>query len=310
MKLTKEQKQSIAAGSTRPNIKNVAQSVLNENEIAKNRQQAAARASQSTNTTKLEQAETKIARYQYPSDLSQYYIGFSFSEYSRPKFNVRPTKSIKADISLPIPNNLTDFLEARWDEQEMGFVGHFGEAGGALADSAGVNNTVGRTIGAVGGAFAEQYYQNQFQFNEAAKKGLSEALRLNGLAFNPYLAMYYNGPRFKKHRFAWRFSPNHPGESRDLVQIIKQFHFAMSPELTAGGIFFKYPFIVNPKIFNGDQPNDFLYDFKSCVIENVVVNYAPSGVPSFFAGTKAPTEIEFQLFLSEISLWLKEDYAD
>ena len=84
----------------------------------------------------------------------------------------------------------------------------------------------------------------------------------------------------------------------------------MSPELSDLGIFFKYPSIVQPKLFNGPKQNEFLYDFKPCVIENMIVNYAPTGVPSFFAGTKAPTEIEFQLFLSEINLWLKEDYAD
>ena len=60
---------------------------------------------------------------------------------------------------------------------------------------------------------------------------------------------------------------------------------------------------VNPE--NGNFP----YKFKPAVIENLNVNYAGAGQPSFFGSTQAPTEVEISMDLLEILLWTNQDYG-
>ena len=75
--------------------------------------------------------------------------------------------------------------------------------------------------------------------------------------------------------------------------------------MSAGGIFFKYPSVCIPKYYPNDE---FLYQFKRCVIEDVIPNYTPGSVPAFYRGSKAPAEIELRIRMLEIELHLREDY--
>ena len=54
---------------------------------------------------------------------------------------------------------------------------------------------------------------------------------------------------------------------------------------------------------------EILYKFKPCMISSVNVNYAPNGIPSFFAGTKYPTAIEFQVSLQELEIFTSQDFG-
>lgn len=53
-----------------------------------------------------------------------------------------------------------------------------------------------------------------------------------------------------------------------------------------------------------------LYKFKTCMIQEVAIDYAPAGMPSFFAGTTAPTLMEFKISLQEIEYFLREDFIE
>jgi len=52
-----------------------------------------------------------------------------------------------------------------------------------------------------------------------------------------------------------------------------------------------------------------LIKFKPALLRNVSVNYAPNGVPSFFAGTNLPTFIQIRLEFVETEYFTGEDFG-
>jgi len=82
----------------------------------------------------------------------------------------------------------------------------------------------------------------------------------------------------------------------------------MLPGAGAGGIALTYPNIVQITV-SSYNPEYFTYVFKPAVVESLSVNYTPSGVPSFFGSTKAPTEVQIRLGIMEIEYWMAENYG-
>ena len=75
---------------------------------------------------------------------------------------------------------------------------------------------------------------------------------------------------------------------------------------TTGTAALQYPPMVEIKLMPwGDD----LIKFKKCLIKGVSVNYAPSGLPSFFAGTKQPTMIQLEIQLIETEIQTAKDYG-
>jgi hypothetical protein len=280
-------------------------SVINENAQKSEYSQRFANASNKQNRpNQLNERNLTITRLRYPEDLGIYYMGFEFQEYTKSDLKQSPKTSIRADVALPPPPQLVDALHQRYEELQQGLIGGFFDTSVdksklALAGTA-----------AVAAATAASLVDNRYGVNSqnAGRQLVNIATRSSGLAFNPFLAVFYVSPSFKQHEFIWRFSPKTASESNTIRDIIKLFHQRMSPTIEVGGVFFGYPDVVIPKLYCGDAEQQYLYDFKPCVVENCIVNYAPTGVPSFFAGTRAPTEIEFRLSLKEMDLWLRSDY--
>jgi hypothetical protein len=76
-----------------------------------------------------------------------------------------------------------------------------------------------------------------------------------------------------------------------------------------GGTLLTYPNIV--QITASQASTGFWnYLFKPAVIENFSVNYAPSGQPSFFNNTNAPTDVEITIQFHEIEFFLQRDYGN
>ena len=100
-------------------------------------------------------------------------------------------------------------------------------------------------------------------------------------------------------QFTWKFAPDTPDESQDLENIINTIQYNALPDVEADGAFFDYPSIALIRIHNGGKD---LYQIQECVVTNVTANYAPNGVPSFFAGTSLATEIQLTISLVEIIL--------
>jgi hypothetical protein len=277
----------------------------------------------------------KIAKLQFPLDMGRYYIAFEFAEYG-PRYQTGATGlvngalnvvdfitqnnplipgvgitntiaalsgydpasvrmqtqtygigAVDAQIALPVPANLVDDQQLDYNAQNLLNVAAQGIAAGVGAVAPGAGAAIGR-----GASVAESINNFQSIFT--------------GKTINPFLAMMFNGPRFKTHQFGWRFSPKTAAETTALVDIINTFKKNSLPMESTG--IFTYPKVVLISLYP-TSARDKMYKFKPAVIQQVSAHYAPSGTPSFFAGSNGPAEVEFKIQLSEISIWTSNDYS-
>lgn len=259
-----------------------------------------------------------ISKMQFPSDMGKYYMAFQFAEYSA-AYNVslapivndfnkgltalfgrEPNKAIgakygigqiNAHIALPIPVNIVDDQQLDYNAQNLTNVA--GKAAKSVIDyfTGQASTTAQQQLGTAG-AIASAVTQ----FGEV----------FAGETVNPFLAMMFNGPRFKTHQFGWRFSPKTSAETDEIVKIVNTFKAKSLPNLQFG-TFFAYPDVCLISIYP-DNTRERTLKFKPAVITQTSVHYAPSGVPSFFAGSNGPAEIELKIQLSEISIWTNNDF--
>lgn len=256
--------------------------------------------------------------YVFPSDLTQkFWIRFNFKKYNRDA-NVGAAYASDT-IRLPIPSNLLDNYSIQYNVVSLGALG-------------GTNaNIVNDFVNDLGGQFGndkEAAFRNlgsaintQLLNSETAgvlarraASGFSDAVgttidQVQGNILNPYATQAFQGVDFKQHEFSWKFSPRDPNESQALMFIIQKFKFHAAPQLSNNGMRMSYPSICTPELYTGTAGNKYLFPFKPCFITAVNVNYAPSGVPSFFKGTNAPTEVELRISLRENELELRNDIA-
>ena len=255
----------------------------------------------------------------YPPDLRKYYINFAFGEYKRPNAYLQKSAfSPNLHIALPMPTNLLDPSGVKLKPTELGGVLGAGlenisgvlqdiKAGGTLTKDKGLLSAI--KSGANQGAGA--LYNTMF---EAASlvPGLDDVAGTAGQLFgavpNPHVTVFFQGVDLRSHSFTWRFAPKNVTESIIVQSIVKEFKKRMLPNYKWGEAnVLGYPEMV--QITLEPDMKEILYKFKPCMISSVNVNYAPNGIPSFFAGTKYPTSIEFQVNLQELEIFTSQDFG-
>jgi hypothetical protein len=89
-----------------------------------------------------------------------------------------------------------------------------------------------------------------------------------------------------------------------LNYILNKFRYHSMPDVnsTTGGLLLTYPDMCIPKII----PSGYMYDFKQCVIESMVINYAPGDTPAL-TPKNAPNAVKFTVKLLEIEYWIRSD---
>ena len=125
-------------------------------------------------------------------------------------------------------------------------------------------------------------------------------------ALNPFLSLMFQQPQFRSFGFQWTLAPKNEAETKTLTEIIRTIKASMLPALDGtdrNSTFLLYPLVVEPSFV----PNDFGFKFKRCVINDLRVNYAPTGAPSFFKKTNQPTMVELTLQLTEIEYWVSNE---
>lgn len=252
---------------------------------------------------------------QFPTDLSdRYYMSLTFYKYQRPNPFSLSTRLIPISISeggairLPLPGNLTDALSLRWEQSEVNNPIIQGiDLGREVYNQAG-GGTTGAAAGVAAGgaaAIAKNYLNSNPLGQKLQESGaIDQSLQFFGLAQNPALTMLFRHPEFKQHSFSWKFSPNKRKESDILNKIIKTITRASLPSTTAGGALFTYPDICQINISN----NQYMYSFQPAVITNISTNYTPTNVPSFYAGTFAPSTVVMSLSFKEIILNTRDNF--
>jgi len=265
--------------------------------------------------------QSEVNNIAFPEDLAAHAMVFHFKQSSMMKNNTRvqPTRIVQS-ISFPVPAQLVDSMNTQYNEgMELGALG------GALSDM----SSLGDFKKAGMDTIKEAYQQGQFaaqgdaasmkqnqglatlaltnmfrKKNDGIKVGLAKFF---GSVPNPHLTALFKGVGLKSHSFSWRLSPSNKTESIILKRIIHLFKRGMLPERTNQNLTLEMPDEIDIYI-RGHDINHGMYEFKTAVIKNVTVNYAPDNIPSFFAGTGAPTHVDFKVDFLETTIHTREDY--
>lgn len=263
--------------------------------------------------------ERQTYRLVYPDDLTtNYYIRFGLYRYSRlnKANNTLAVSSPHTTIKLPLPANLIDAISLAYQDIGLGVFG-----GAAFESVLNELNKPGRpgqsevmrqaTAGARG--MLQVAKDPNFltalgrRFVSNVDPGLGAMFDLaTGTAPNPHMTVSFQGVALKKYQFNWRFSPNNEKESKILEQVIRNLQASALPEKD-GKFMLSFPDVVKIEM----MPSN-LFIFKPMMVDNVSVNYAPSGSPSFFRGgddsfDRYPTEIELSISLREIDIHTASD---
>lgn len=255
---------------------------------------------------------------EYPLDLpvndGSYYIQIMLGPYD--VNTAIANKGVKHDYSIafPVPSNLLTATALDYTNINLGaFGGEFLQSairlGGAAQNGdffAALRQEVNSGVRAV--------FENGNVRQLIARRvvsGLSPTLGsavdlAAGNTPNPHVAVTFNNVKLRSFTYTWKFSPNSKKESERLQEIIQKLHERILPKKN-GSLLLQYPNQCQLKLH--PTPLNDLFKFKPCVIDNMNVNYAPSGTPSFFADSKLPTEIELSMTFHEIQLRTSEDYA-
>lgn len=292
---------------------------INNRKGTENREKFATAHMPSTKVADVKNTESNPNILKFPPDLRKYYIEFAFGKYERPN-PYKPTSAFSANmrISLPMPTNLLDPSGVKLKPTELGGVLGAGaeqisaiaqdlRSGGFLENA----KTFKESAKSTGNMAAGAAYNVAFEAASAVP-GLDDiagvAGQLLGAVPNPHVTVFFQGVDLRAHSFTWRFAPKNVQESQQVQQIIKEFKKRMLPNYKWGEAnVLGYPEMVEINL--RPDMEEQLYKFKKCMISSVNVNYAPNGVPSFFAGSRYPTSIEFQVNLQELEIFTSQDYG-
>lgn len=241
------------------------------------------------------------ATLQFPSDLPKYYFSLGISTYARKsifEFAINAT----SDIILPLPKQLVDTDTVQYEQKEIG---------GAAAAAVGVGSAmmgqepasnILNALGAMASGLVSQAGAAFGKLTGADAIGAGQAVF--GAAPNQFTTVLLKGPGYKKHEFTWTLSPRNENESRTIRKIIVLLKNSMFVKNNIA--YFGAPQIFTPKFFINEQ---YLYKFKPCVLENMTVNYSPSGAPAFYATSTAPDAVEIRLSFLEVEFWFAGEYS-
>lgn len=272
---------------------------------------------QKTATT--QQATSGAYTISYPEDLPKYYMTLGVYDYVRQKPLESTLINPKYTIALPLPDGegLTDNTSTQWNDSALT---HWGNALENIKNIGNVKNELlGKTSNPQGTADNTNIVLNAvndvslYVLDAAAKQASPEMAATSesatGLAPNPALAMTFKQVDFRKFQFSWLLSARNEAETDIIKNIVVALKQAQLPNFTKGSsLIFQYPNIVQPAFFPINAQN-YMTDFKPCVITAVNVRYSPaSKSPSFYSTTGAPVFVELSIALEEMQIRLPGDY--
>lgn len=248
----------------------------------------------------------------FPPDIGDYFILFSFYEYDRPTATVAPKKKKTMSVSLPLPQNLTESFLMQYEQVDIGQLATMAQnaAQGGLSSAA--EGMDAKEIGkAVAGSSTGQAIVRKAIGADLAKDATNAAQISGGFAPNPHIGLMFKGVNIRApHQFTYRLSPKNEKESIQIREIVRKLKYVMHPARAGGSLNFNYPDLCDITITRPRGEDYLLYKFKPCFLESMNVNYAPNGVPTFFAGTRHPTDIEITMVFKEAQIFTREDFTE
>ena len=226
------------------------------------------------------------------------------------------TKRISDSVTLYMPPNIQDTLNATYNSMATGLAGAL-MAGGAKAAGEYQKDDFEGAIGSgldMGKAVASDALAKSaagVAETLSGGEGLREiGLKAIGAADNPYMEVLFDKVGMREFNYSFQFAPKNPDETEDIKKIINLFRFHMLPELRGqASRFLTIPseFDIHYMFMGEDgaaTENHYYHKIATCVLQNLSVDYTPNGVKSFRNG--APTQINLSLSFKETQMLSKQ----
>lgn len=240
---------------------------------------------------------------QFPDQMGHYYMSLNFQSYYRPSPQMEAIFKPFKTILLPIPRDLKENFDLDIASNAQGaLAGGLADLGTDLLRGAG-DKVSGTEFAILYGAIAQKFEGN----------GVEALGQLLGAVPNPHLQALFSGVQLRNHSFQWTFAPRNRDESKNLKEIIKEIKKNSLPAYsTTGTAALQYPPLVDIKLMPSGISD--LIMFKKCLVKGLSVNYAPAGLPSFFASApgdteKYPTMIQLEIQFIETEIQTARDYG-
>lgn len=123
---------------------------------------------------------------------------------------------------------------------------------------------------------------------------------------NPNLTLLFRGVNFRQFRYSFMLYPYNQSEATDIYNIVKTIRMGALPELSAGGMLFKYPNEYEISYMFEGSPNPWLHKFKRCAITDITIDYTGAGIWTM-TRDGFPTYISLTLQFDEIEIVTRKD---
>ena len=320
---------------------------INDNQVAAASKPATdAAASKGVDLTKGIDADRDGTRTQFPTlshpeDLGtskQDVIRFDMMEYQPQKFlqgsqigfTSRDPSQFRnrsiGSVTLPIPSGISDQNSAEWGSNSMNAL-DIAKADIALSamQKAIDGGNVIKGFGDAAGNYLDFIRQNpmgvskgiQYAFGAAAAGVEANSLlsRTTGQVLNPNMELLFKGPSLRPFQFKFTLAPRSKEEALTVVSIIRFFKQGSAPIRSKSNLFLKTPHTFQIRYLHRGEKEDGgtglhfkLNAFKECALQNVGVNYTPTGN---YATYQDGTMVSYELTLgfSELEPIFNDDYG-
>lgn len=220
--------------------------------------------------------------------------GISRSQYRR----------ITQAISLYIPDSMNYSQNIQWENSSVMEMGK--KLARGLVDPGGAKSAA--TEAAAGKLKSSIRNLASGAFGAISAVG-GDILGAAGYAINPQLLVLFRGIDFRTFRFDFFFTPRNEKEAESVRNIIQAFRFHSHPEpnQATAGVFWTAPSIFDIEIMHRGKINTNLGQYKTCILKNYDIDYAPYGWSTYKDGM--PVQSRLSLTFQEIDVVTKPDIA-
>ena len=273
--------------------------------------------------------QNKLANQMSKSDSGQFIEGVAaesleqagaFIAALKTNNNVRATTSISTTLALYMPDTLNFDLSQAYDNPAMGgdLLTLAGAGGGSAVDAfkdSGLSPMEkGKLLMKNLSPFVASYIsQGLGNFGKIAFASAT------GVVQNPMMELVYSSPSFQTFRFDFMFYPRSKAEAEQVQNIIGELKFHQAPEALPStyGYFMVPPSEFSIGFYYNGKENPNLPKLGTCILEQIQVNYAPTGFTAYEiptdgspkrGGTGMPVAIQLSLQFKETEIRTKASY--
>lgn len=218
-----------------------------------------------------------------------------------------------ARLGLYMPPQIKVNYGSQWEELQM-TVYQYADFGKELFDIA--KNVVSKDGSDQSKAIGTLLSRGAANVLDAATAGANFGAQLEQYTKktrNPHMALLFKGVNFRQFQFDFQMMARNEKETDDIKEIIRSFKAGMHPQVEDGsGRYWVYPdnfdiyLATGVKDSGGNQTSPYLFQISTAVLTDMSVDYAGSGIPSFFHTNGAPVDVRMSLSFKELGILTRE----